>query len=570
MKKLSVIVAMALAVVANYSCGEYDNAVVDNGKTTIIDDNGNPYEVGGITTFEATPGQEVTVGIQIFDNEDYYALKSGDNFVYSKVDNQELTMLDPIIVGEDGVIEVLGNSNIQKLFIIGATPTNFEAEKLTNLESLTMRLSTVESLDLSAFEKLNTVIITDGKLKSIELGENYGLKVLDLDENELTSINLKNYYQLEKVNLAYNYLQNIDLANDYNQLTEFYAQDNQLTSFDATKMTSIKKLDLSNNLLEGEIDLSTSENEVVLLNNNLLTSVKVKDVTGKLDISNNMLGFDTMPLPTMVTGTYIYADQKPYIVIPVNGILDLSNLYEIDGNITTYEIDPEETEVDRLKNGRFAFPTATDGIVVTMTNESFPALTLKTIAFNTEAASNIIYSFNPETDVDADGGSIKYVHSLIGDKAIDLMDYLHFKDEYKTKGYYTAILLNGTKESIANNPYHYLQINLDEPLKKGNVLRFTGFRLTPPSETANLYLLFDLLNDNSKRLGNDYKPGRPYTFEYFGTQMFNNIWENGLVPNELILIVDEAIAGSESFKVALNDHETDIYLTKVEILRKAE
>ena len=83
-------------------------------------------------------------------------------------------------------------------------------------------------------------------------------------------------------------------------------------------------------------------------------------------------------------------------------------------------------------------------------------------------------------------------------------------------------------------------------------------------------LLFDLLNDNSKRLGNDYKPGRPYTFEYFGTQMFNNIWENGLIPNELTLIVDEAIAGSESFKVALNDHETDIYLTKVEILRKAE
>ena len=52
--------------------------------------------------------------------------------------------------------------------------------------------------------------------------------------------------------------------------------------------------------------------------------------------------------------------------------------------------------------------------------------------------------------------------------------------------------------------------------------------------------------------------------------MFSNIWFNGLTPNELTLTVDEAMAGSKSFKISRNVANTDIYLTKIEILRKAE
>ena len=123
---------------------------------------------------------------------------------------------------------------------------------------------------------------------------------------------------------------------------------------------------------------------------------------------------------------------------------------------------------------------------------------------------------------------------------------------------------------MANLPYHYVRVNLDEPLKKGNVLRFTGYRFTPTSEHASLYLLFDLLNNNSERTYLDYFPGSYKTFEYNGQLMFSNIWFNGLTPNELTLTVDEAMAGSKSFKISRNVADTDIYLTKIEILRKAE
>lgn len=590
MKKLSFIVAMALAVVANYSCGEYDNSVLDNGKTTITDANGNPYEVDAIASFLANPGDEVKVGIQVTDGEDYYALKSGDNIVTAQVNDQEIVTLTLNEVGENGEILLLGNNNIQALTIDNAYLADVVPEKIANLVTLGISNIDADEMELPKFGKLENFSLLNTGLESIILGDNSDLKTLTINNNKnLKALDLKDYYQLETVDLSQNALANIEFSNEYKALTDFNASENQLTAFDPSVMRNVKNLDLHQNKIEGEIDLTVCNSlETVDLEDNELSSVvagkavekyvdgewateKTGNVKTLLNIANNKLGFGAMPLIANIEGEYIYAPQKPIDVILAEGILDLSAHYDVDGNITTYEFDPEETEVDRLKNGRFAFPEAVNGVVVNMTNAAFPGLTVQTVEINSEAASNIIYSFNPATDVNATGGTIEYVHSATGNKEIDGVDYLHYQDELMTKNY-TTILLDGTKASLAKAPYHYVRINLDEPLKKGNVLRFTGFRMSMvvPSEEASIYLLFDKLNNNSIRLGNDYKPGMEKTFEFNGTLMFNNIWENSLLPSELTLTVSDAIAGSESFKFTRNIADTNIYITKIEILRKAE
>ena len=573
MKKLSFIVAMALAVVANYSCGEQDNSVDNNGKTTITDANGKPYEVGNVGTFVADPGSEVTVGIKVYDGEDYYALKSGNNIVTSKVNDQEYAIFSPITVADDGVIQLLGNKDIHSLAIQGAMPANFDSEKLAKLVALEIAGVELEKFEMEKQETLDTLRIVLCGLESIDLGDNTSLKYLDLRMNNLTSLDLKKCYQLGTVLLNANHLNNIEFSNEYANLTEFYAGHNKLTTFDPSKMRHLKVLDLNDNKLQGEINLIPClDLEEVYLEENELTNVKVGDVKKELNISFNKLGFGNMPLPSSFAEgvNYCYAPQKEIDVDITDGILDMSKQYVIDGKETTFDFNPIDTEVDFMQNGKIAFPSDVNNVVITMTNESFPGLTLKTVPFSTTAASNVLYSFDPSIDIDANGGKISYVHTTTG-KPEDEIDYLHYFDEIKTKNWYTAILVNGVKENLSNIPYHYVRVDLDEPLKSGYVIRFTGFRNTPSDEHSRLLLLFDLLNNDNERVYKTYMPGEEKTFEYSFPEMFSNIWYNALTPNNTIqLTADEAIAGSKSFKIVLNEHVTESYITKVEVLRKAE
>ena len=573
MKKLSFIVAMALAVVANYSCGEQDNSVDNNGKTTITDANGKPYEVGDVGTLIAEPGRLVTVRIKLYEGEDYYALKSGDNIKTALVNDQEYVAIEDFPVAEDGVIQLLGNKEIHSLGILGATPAYLDSEKLSRLVALGIADVKLEDFKLEKQETLDTLAIINCGLESIDLGDNTSLKYLDLKINNLTSIDLKKCYKLEYVDLGLNQLTNIELSNEYANLTLFDAEYNNLTTFDPSKMRHLKELYLSSNNLQGEIDLTPClDLESVNLENNELTNVKIGNVKKGLNISNNKLGFGNMPLPSIFADEvfYCYAPQKDIDVSITNGILDMSEQYVIDGNFTTFDFDPEDTEVDFMENGQIAFPTDVNNVVITMTNASFPGLTLKTVPFSTAAASNVLYSFEPAIDNFANGGEISYIHTNTGTAADDI-DYLHYFDEINTKNWYTTILVNGTRENLCAAPYHYVRVDLNEPLKKGNIIRFTGFRNTQPDEASNLLLLFDLLNNDEERTYKTYKPGDDDTFEYAFTEMFSNIWETGLKPDKTIqLIVDEAIIGSKSFKIVLNDHVTDSYLTKIEVLRKAE
>ena len=535
---------MALAVVANYSCGEYDNPVDENGTETITDADGNELTAAATLQVNAEAGDELTATIEVSDN-DKVALKSGDNVAEPAADGSITVEVD-----ETGVVEVLTNSDIVKLTITDA--------KLT-------------SIDLGEISTLEYVDLSDNELTDIDLSNNYDLTYVDLSGNQLTSVDLKNNFKLEYVDLSNNQLTTVGLSNAYDNLLVFKAANNQLTEFDAAKMRKLKTLDLSNNQIAGELNLVAPEYDKVNVSNNQLTAVKVAKVTD-LDVSNNNLLFSTLPLPTVVSGTYVYAPQNDYTPAISGGILDLSAEKTVGGNDTAYDTNLEDG-VDFDENEFvFAFvKTVNDKIE--LTNATFPGLTI-TVNVATAAADNTIFAWTQDY-ITYNDANIKAVRSKDGTDE-DNIDYIHYKkaDDPFLCDYYDVIRVNGTKQSIEGGTtspkrFNYILVEFDEPLQVGNVLKFTGFRRTNVSANANLYLLFDLKNDNKNRVYNDYRPGDELTQEYTFGEIFPNIWENGVVPGELTLIVDKSIAGSKSFKIARNNEaETEIYLTNIEILRR--
>lgn len=569
MKKLSIIVAMALAAVINYSCGEYDNAV-NNSKTVFVDENGNKYETDLVATFLAAPGSEVILGVCVADETDHFVATSGGyQSPVTELNNAKRTDIN-VTVGDDGIIKLYGNSDIKQLFISGgAVPTAFDLPKLANIEWLRINGAEIETVKLPALEKLTylnlnkcigltnidlseakaleTLLIqqsVDPKFTSIDLSNNSELKVVRIGgknnaNNELTSMDLTKNYQLQEINLAYNKLQSLKLASSYENLEILSLTDNQLTELN----------------LDGYYPKLAS----ITVNKNQLTSIDVSKVSAltTLNCANNKLNFATVPLNATT-----YGNQADYETTTVNGILDLTDQALVDGTETVFTFDrelKEGTDYDVITNGKYRFLKAQTGLVVTMTNAALPKLTLNTIALDIDKNDGRIFEViaNGTPNPYCFGGTVVSVPAVNQNLG------------YNEKSF-DCIRITGTEETIADNT-DYIRVDLEEPLRLGEKIFFTGFRheFNKDNAAVKLYLLFDLLNDDNARLYKTYLPKDEDTFTFTNLGMFQNIWDNdvNLVPDTQVLLVDEAIAGSKSFKIARTANTTFIYLTKINIMR---
>ena len=569
MKKLSIIVAMALAAVINYSCGEYDNAV-NSSKTVFVDENGNKYETDLVATFLAAPGSEVTLGVCVADETDHFVATSGGyQSPVTELNNAKRTDIN-VTTGDDGIIKLYGNSDIKQIYIAGgAVPTAFDLPKLANVEWIQIKGAEIEVVKLPALEKLTyfylnackgvtTVDVSqakaledlyiryteDSKLTSIDLSNNSELKVVRIGgknnaNNELTAIDLTKNYQLQEINLAYNKLQSLKLANSYENLEILSLTDNQLTELN----------------LDGYYPKLAD----ITVNKNQLTSIDVSKVSAltTLNCANNKLNFATVPLNATTYGV-----QADYETTTVNGILDLTDQALVDGTETVFTFDrelKEGTDYDVITNGKYRFLKAQTGLVVTMTNEALPKLTLNTIALDIDKNDGRIFEViaNGTPNPYCFGGTVVSVPAVNQNLG------------YNEKSF-DCIRITGTEETIADDT-DYIRVDLEEPLRLGEKIFFTGFRheFNKDNAAVKLYLLFDLLNDDNARLYKTYLPKDEDTFTFTNLGMFQNIWDNdvNLVPDTQVLLVDEAIAGSKSFKIARTANTTFIYLTKINIMR---
>jgi len=239
-----------------------------------------------------------------------------------------------------------------------------------------------------------------------------------------------------------------------------------------------------------------------------------------------------------------YQPQADMEVAPEGSVLDLSAQasakgIEAEAQATVFTITAGNAALVEgkdytVKDGKITFLTDQKEAVVKMTNAGYPDLNLCTKPFNVkgtgEAPSEgtVIFSFFEGAFT---GGTV------VGNGA----------DEGKVS---KEITVSSKKANIETDN---ITITLDEALKEGDVIKMTGYRKKDTDANGNLYILFETGEVIDE--GSEVK--------------WNNVHENvGQQPNTNSYDVNDKAAGSKSIKLARSKSGTNVFIQKIEIIRK--
>ena len=587
---------MLLTVAMTYSCANKDIPFVVPEPTVVID--GNAYKVDLLATLQGEVGAEVTLGLGVYDNFDIYGVDFGDGVILGDtVGNQNggvkgedgLTLPGTThtrttefkgVVAGDGTVKVYGKSdiwylnisgnllptafdqpklaNVVQISITGAAADEIELPALPNLTQFNFNNSPVKKVDVSKVPTLTSLTINNmtaaPQLESIDISKNPELTYLSLQGTAngtgvLASLDLTNNTKLEGVYVQYNKIKQIKLAASYEKLGTFNASYNELEAIDPAAMPAVKWFDVRFNKIKGDLDIPSEKLTNVYVNNNELTSVKVPNVTKQFYFDNNNMTLATMPaLPEGMNTTskkkqFHYAPQADMEVAPQGSVLDLSAQasakgIEAEAQATTFALTAGDAILMEGKDytvsgGKITFITDQKDVLVKMNNAGYPDLTLHTKPFDVKGTGvveegTVVFSFFEGT---ATGGTV------VGNGA----------DEGKVGN---EITVSSKKANIENDN---ITITLNEALKEGDVIKMTGYRKKDTDANGNLYILFETGEVIDE--GSDVK--------------WNNIHENvGQQPNTNSYDVNDKAAGSKVIKLARSKASTNVFIQKIEIVRK--
>lgn len=623
MKKLSIFAALLL-VFGFTSCTDIDNATgndVDDGKMTITLDD-VMYKVDLVGTFAGEVGQEVSLKLGVYDAYDIYGVDFGDGVIHSDTvcyqnggllgddgmtkpgtKHTSATEFKGTVAG-DGIVKVYGNSDVWYANLSGGlVPTALSSEKLTKIVQLWISGAEVEELDLKDLAVLKEFNFTQGSVTSVNLADNPELTSLTINNNTsskfesklasldvskntkltylnvtgasaekpglLTTLDLSNNPELTNFSAQYNKLTSVKFADgakltylnvQNNELAEMdlsgvesvkdiYASDNKLTAIDLSKLTAKATLNLFNNELT-ELTVPVDA-KTIDAKNNKIAKVAIKNVTSKLALENNKLTFSNLPtVPEALatnTNEYTYAPQDTVLAVKLDfQVLDLTGEYGPFQGITDAKdkktaVTFKAGEVDvpaenyEAKDGKVTFFHVYDKINGVLTNEAFPGLTLttkefaiKTYGTDVEEEGTAFFTF---VDGAFTGGSVEAAEG--GSNAVD-----------------AEIKVASKKANIETD---YVLIKLDKALAKDDVIKITGYRKKDSDAVGTLYILFET--------GEAIDEGTE--------NVWNNVHENyGQTPNTNSYKVNANAAGSKTIKLTRSKASTNVYIQKIEILRK--
>lgn len=588
---------MLFCVTMACSCASDDKAITEPYTTVTLD--GYKYKTDLVATFKGQVGEEVTLGLGVYDPFDIYGVDFGDGIIVADsvcgengglkgedgltkpgTTHTSATTFKGTIAG-DGVVKVYGKSDIWYLTISGnLMPTAFDQPKLANvvqvnisgaevdevvlpalpsLKQLSLNNSPVKKVDVSQVPTLTSLTINNmlaaGQLESIDVSNNTELTYLSLQGNAtangaLASLDISKNTKLEGLYVQYNKIKEIKLAAAYDKLGTFNASYNELEAVNPAAMPAVKWFDVRNNKIKGDFVIPSEKLTNVYVNNNELTSVKVPNVTKQFYFDNNKMTLATLPaLPEGMNTTskkkqFHYQPQADMEVAPEGSVLDLSAQasakgIEAEAQATVFTITAGNAALVEgkdytVKDGKITFLTDQKEAVVKMTNAGYPDLNLCTKPFNVkgtgEAPSEgtVIFSFFEGAFT---GGTV------VGNGA----------DEGKVS---KEITVSSKKANIETDN---ITITLDEALKEGDVIKMTGYRKKDTDANGNLYILFETGEVIDE--GSEVK--------------WNNVHENvGQQPNTNSYDVNDKAAGSKSIKLARSKSGTNVFIQKIEIIRK--
>lgn len=574
---------MTLALVS--SCSLHDTPVGPES-FVIVDGNGNKYETDLIATFTGEVGSEVTLGLGVYDIFDIYGVDFGDgNIVVDTVCAENLglkgddgltkpgtthtsyTTFKGTVAG-NGIIKVYGKSdvwymnlsgsamptsldqpklmNVVQVSITGANVENIELPELPELKQFNFNNSPLKSIDVSQAKALTNLAINstavseyEPQLAAIDVSQNTNLEYLSLQGNnkasgKLTKIDLSQNKNIKQVYLNYNQISEIILGE--NAITDFNASYNQLTAFDMSQLKAIKNIYLSGNQLT-ELDLSGITNK------------------GTIQIQDNLFTLATLPAKPEITSTskYTYAPQPAYqvpeTITDENNLLDLSSQLTATGILaepvtTTFTFMAGETELKEgedykvVEPGKFTFlkPQA-EKVHAVMATEAFPKFTKNNAYVTTDFTVSVTA-----------GGTVEAA-LFSWEDGTAANGTVTIPEESKNK-IGNVIQVTSKKADIETD---YVLITMTEALKEGDVLNMTGYRNKDNDANGNLYILFEtgaVIDE-----GNEVK--------------WNNIHESvGQEPNTNSYTVTAEAAGSKTIKLARSKASTNVYIQKMEVVRK--
>lgn len=258
--------------------------------------------------------------------------------------------------------------------IEGATMADMDASGLEDAINITIDNAGLEDIKLP----LGSINLRELALNKNKLTDDFdfssfpNLTSLSINNNMLTSLDLSKNKSLQMVSASNNQIDKVYFDNP--NLWLFYANDNLIADIDFSGATSISQLALNGNLLR-TLDVS---------------ALKLVE----LQLAGNYFTFQTLPPVESNYALYIYYNQQPIEVEPVDGKVDLSSQAMVGTSPTEYHwflgkpdfdetgnLVGEELYIDdeyTLDNGVTTFNKSFDGVMCVMTNEAFPKLYLYT------------------------------------------------------------------------------------------------------------------------------------------------------------------------------------------------
>ncbi|WP_111683809.1 T9SS type A sorting domain-containing protein [Winogradskyella tangerina] len=195
----------------------------------------------------------------------------------------------------------------------------------TTLLSISCVNNSLETLNIINYSVLLRLNAGSNEFTQLDTSSNTELEYLELTNNQLVSVNVTNNPDLIELMLAQNALSAIDLSSNM-QLQHLNFDFNQITQLDLNSNTNLRSISGSNNQIT-DLDLSTNTNliELNFSSNNLSNVILSNDLSllKRLNLSNNQIESD-IDLSTMATSACIYQpDQTEFC--PETIIIDVSN-----------------------------------------------------------------------------------------------------------------------------------------------------------------------------------------------------------------------------------------------------
>lgn len=261
-----------------------------------------------------------------------------------------------------------------------------DVSALTNVYRMDFSSNDLTTIDLTNNKELWKFGANSCNLTTVKL-DNPKLERLELDNtltsgnNHVTGLDFTKTPALKVFKANYNLITEIDFS-PLKELEQIYMMGNELTSIDLTGLDKLNYITVNANklsTLDASMMVNTSYTRIFAMNNGL-TSISVPDAIGACNVNGNKLTFATLPI---ISGTLTYNTQDPMAATFADGKVDLSSQLTAGGKTTAYTWklgDQTLTEdVDYVAdNGVFTFLNNFNGVVCSMTNETFPKLTLTT------------------------------------------------------------------------------------------------------------------------------------------------------------------------------------------------